>query len=60
VEAFIQGDDRCNAPDANMANGGIVYRFAGSRYCVCMSKSSIVAQGIADGETESYAMSALN
>ena len=27
--------------------------------CVCMSKSSVVVAGIADGETEAYATTAL-
>ena len=63
AEAFIRGNDRCHLPDANTANKGVVYRFRNGNMndsCVCMSKSSVVAAGIADGESESYATTALN
>ncbi|MCY4277003.1 MAG: hypothetical protein OXE81_04075, partial [Gammaproteobacteria bacterium] len=61
--ANIRGDDRCHQPDAGNVNGGVVYRFRNGNMndsCVCMSKSSVVAAGIADGELESYATTALN
>ena len=62
VQAFIRGDDRCGQPDSNGLNGGVVYKFRNGNMndsCVCMSKSSVVAAGIADGESEAYATSSL-
>ncbi|MCY4338200.1 MAG: hypothetical protein OXD47_05295 [Gammaproteobacteria bacterium] len=62
ARAFIRGDDRCNQPDSNALNGGVVYKFRNGNMndsCVCMSKSSVVVAGIADGESESYATTAL-
>ncbi|MCY4200370.1 MAG: hypothetical protein OXF31_11290 [Gammaproteobacteria bacterium] len=63
AEAFIRGNDLCQLPGANAANNNVVYRFRNGNMndsCVCMSKSSVVAAGIADGESESYATTALN
>ena len=60
--AYVRGDDRCHQPDGNALNGGVVYKFRNGNMndsCVCRSKSSVVAAGIADGETESYATTAL-
>ncbi|MCY4153448.1 MAG: hypothetical protein OXE94_14610 [Aestuariivita sp.] len=60
--AFVRGNDRCHQPDSNSLNGGVVYKFRNGNMndsCVCMSKSSVVAAGIADGESESYATTAL-
>ena len=60
--AYVRGNDRCHQPDANALNGGVVYKFRNGNMndsCVCMSKSSVVAAGIADGESESYATTAL-
>ncbi|MCY3983839.1 MAG: hypothetical protein OXE85_07970, partial [Roseovarius sp.] len=62
AKAYVRGDDRCHQPDSNSLNGGVVYKFRNGNMndsCVCMSKSSVVAAGIADGETESYAKSSL-
>ncbi|MCY4238784.1 MAG: hypothetical protein OXC93_10600, partial [Rhodospirillaceae bacterium] len=62
ARAFIRGNDSCASPDGNELNDGVVYRFRNGNMndsCVCMSKSSVVAAGIADGETESYATTAL-
>ena len=60
--AFVRGNDSCHRPDGNALNGGVVYKFRNGNMndsCVCMSKSSVVAAGIADGESESYATSSL-
>ncbi|MCY4341284.1 MAG: hypothetical protein OXE48_07965, partial [Gammaproteobacteria bacterium] len=62
AKMFVRGNDSCAQPDANGLNGGVVYKFRNGNMndsCVCMSKSSVVAAGIADGETESYATTAL-
>ncbi|MCY4210689.1 MAG: hypothetical protein OXE97_06565 [Gammaproteobacteria bacterium] len=62
AQAFIRGNDSCHQPDRNALNGGIVYKFRNGNMndsCVCMSKSSVVVAGIADGESESYATTAL-
>ena len=62
ARAFIRGNDSCHLPDANALNGGVVYKFRNGNMndsCVCRSESSVVAAGIADGETESYATTAL-
>ncbi|MCY3983196.1 MAG: hypothetical protein OXE85_04695 [Roseovarius sp.] len=60
VQAYIRGDDHCTLPDSN--GNGVVYKFRNGNLndsCVCMSKSSVVAAGIADGETEAYATTSL-
>jgi len=62
AKAFVRGNDQCTRPDGNALNGGVVYKFRNGNLndsCVCMSKSSVVAAGIADGESESYATSSL-
>ncbi|MCY4210284.1 MAG: hypothetical protein OXE97_04400 [Gammaproteobacteria bacterium] len=60
----IQEDDDCTMPEGNAENGGIVYRpnpqgSLASGLCVCAAKSTVVQAGIAAGEAESYAMTAL-
>ena len=58
---YVIGDeDYCHNPTYLPKNNGIVYRIRNGRTCTCTRKSRIVQQGIAAGETESYAMSALN
>ncbi|MCY4340989.1 MAG: hypothetical protein OXE48_06445 [Gammaproteobacteria bacterium] len=42
ARAFIRGDDRCNSPNSNGLNGGIVYKFRNGSMndsCVCSNKS---------------------
>ena len=56
----ITDEDYCHNPNYLSRNQGIVYRIRNGRTCTCTEKSTIVRQGIAAGETESYAMSALN
>jgi len=42
------------------ANGGIIYdKTRGGRGCVYANQSLVVAAGLADGETESYATTVL-
>ncbi len=58
---YVIGDeDYCHNPDYLPKNRGIVYQIRNGRTCTCTEKSTIVRQGIAAEETESYATSALN
>ena len=58
---YVIGDeDYCHNPNYLSKNQGIVYEIRNGRTCTCTTKSTIVRQGIAAGETESYATSALN
>ena len=56
----IADEDYCHNPNHLSQNQGRVYRIRNGRSCTCTEKSTIVRQGIAAGETESYATSALN
>ncbi len=60
IDTFIRSNDICDEPEALAPNEGIVYQRVGGRTCTCTTKSTIVLGGIAEGETESYATSALN
>ena len=58
---YVIGDeDYCHNPNYLSQNQGRVYRIRNGRTCTCTTQSTIVRQGIAAGETESYATSALN
>ncbi len=56
----ITDHDICERPDEHARNQGIVYQRVGGRTCTCTTQSTIVRGGIAQGETESYATTALN
>ena len=55
----ITDEDYCHNPNFLPQNQGRVYRIRNGRTCTCTEKSRIVQQGIASGETESYATTAL-
>ncbi|MCY4151716.1 MAG: hypothetical protein OXE94_05705 [Aestuariivita sp.] len=58
---YVIGDrDDCDRPDFLTQNGGVVYQIRNGRSCTCTKQSWIVRGGIAQGETESYATTALN
>ena len=57
----IADNDVCDRIDLEPKNNnGIVYQIRNGRSCVCAKKSTVVQAGIDDGETESYATTALN
>lgn len=64
VDVRINDDasDACDNPDGIMNSGGIIYKVLNGNLndmCVCANQSKVVATGIADGEEESYATTAL-
>ena len=61
VTYTIQEDDRCDMPDQNTENEGIVRQLirGGTGSCTCASDSIMYKAGRADGESDSYARSAL-
>ena len=56
----ITYEDYCFDPTLLPQNQGKVFQIRNGRTCTCTRKSTIVQQGIAAGETESYATTALN
>ena len=56
--AIVDRDD-CERPGLLSQNQGVVYQIRNGRSCTCTTQSWIVRGGIAQGETESYASSAL-
>ncbi len=44
ARAFVRGNDRCNQPDSNALNSGVVYKFRNGNMndsCVCADKSLV-------------------
>ena len=57
---IIADNDQCDKPHVISANMGKVFQIRNGRTCTCTTKSTIVLGGIAQGENESYATTALN